>query len=144
MGRRYYDWYEEHCSDDIKVVMKDWGLDFAQLAESHKELLFAMITKQVTITESYEDGDGNLCHRDIKKLMDFTDNGTRLRALELMANILGATKEAAEEMPLLIIHRLGRSHEIRFRRKLPNRKKRGKHGKNGKETTKQKPAAEDR
>lgn len=126
MGRRYYNWYDEHCADDIKVTMKDWGLDFAQLAESQRELLFAMVTKQVTITEKYKDKDGHICYRDIKKLMDFSDNATRMRALELMSNILGATKEAAEEMPLLIIHRLGRSHEIRFRRKLRKKKRRKK------------------
>ena len=135
MGRRYYNWYEEHCADDIKVAMKDWGLDFAQLAEKERQLLNAKIIKQVTITESYEDEDGKIHQRDMKSLQEFEDNGIQMRATEFMGEILGATKEAAEEIPLLIIHRLGRNAEIRFRRKL-NGKSRKKHGEDSQETTK--------
>ena len=115
-GRVYYNWYEENCADERKAALKDCGLDFALWAEKLKHLLNAKVTKQVTITESFEDADGVIRMRDMKSLKEFEDNGTQVRAEELLGDVIGARKEAAEDVAMLIIYRVG--DLTKFKRKL--------------------------
>ena len=105
------------------------------------QLLDAKTLKQITITESHEDDDGVIRYRDMKKVIEVADNPIQMRAVEHASDLLGSTKETGEGVSILIIHRVGRGSRSRFARKLEEE---GKHGKNGKETTKQKSAAEDR
>ncbi len=128
-GRRYHNWYVNNCADDLKTTLKDKKLDHAREVGKLDHLLEAKTLKQITVTESFEDKEGVITYRDMKRVIGVNDNPTQMRAEEHLSDLLGSTKEAVEDMAMLIIYRVGPLAESRFKRKLREQKNNGKNGK---------------
>ncbi|NGX54386.1 MAG: hypothetical protein K1000chlam4_01112 [Chlamydiae bacterium] len=128
-GRIYHNWYLNNCADDLKTTLKDKNLHHAREAGRLDHLVEAKTLKQITVTESYEDDDGLTRYRDMKRVIEVEDNQIQMRALEHLSDLLGSTKEAVEDMAMLIIYRVGPLAESRFKRKLREQKNNGKNGK---------------
>lgn len=87
---------EEHHADDIKAMMQAHGLDAARLAVEMDSRLQAMTLREIVKSRlmKRKNKDGRyrnvvLITRDTEKV---EDNTTRMRATELLADVLGARK----------------------------------------------------
>ena len=108
LARRDVDWYMAEFGQDVKEMLRVHGFTEEYLGRRTFELAEHKVEKVVTETKKIRvKGVGGYTERhiDIKRLKEYDEFTTQLRALELGADLLGARQkeEKGSDLPAMII-----------------------------------------
>ena len=101
LGMQLYRWYEQNAPADMLETLQMHGMGKDRLADEADQRLKAMTLKEVVETvvkkDKLKDGRSKTVVYVNRKTVDVEDNSTRMRATELLADMLGARRRADDE-----------------------------------------------
>ena len=100
LGKQLCDWYEQNAPADMLETLQMHGMGKDRLAEETEKRLTSETLKEVVETvvkkASKKEGNAKPVVYTIRKTIAVEDNATRMRATELLADMLGARKRPDE------------------------------------------------
>lgn len=102
LGKRLHDWYAENAPEDMLETLKLHGLDRDRLAQETNKRLDSMTLKNV---KQLVEPKGKQQFKPFvaEITIDCEDNTTRMRATELLADMLGARIKKEEDNRVQVV-----------------------------------------